>query len=238
MRKTLLAFITLTTAVCVQAQPGPGSVTLDHVDGLNAAGRIIPGEPVTFHIRYSNNSVNVVYATSNGFRLHGDGTTIQWQPISGQWSPSIPWGYYFDSYVYMGIYSGTGSGADTIGFAGQGVVGLPVGFSEIAVMITTEVDAAYAGATLCLDSCWFSGYTWRWGQGMWSFFPSWDGPHCFAVFPAGCCVIRGDVDHSGVEPIDIADLVYLVDFMFNAGPVPDCFYRPDVSRLNDAAWAG
>ena len=44
----------------------------------------------------------------------------------------------------------------------------------------------------------------------------------------GCCVIRGDVDHSGVPPVDIADLVYLVDFMFNAGPVPDCFDEGDV----------
>ncbi|MCK4605673.1 MAG: hypothetical protein KAU35_00110, partial [candidate division Zixibacteria bacterium] len=35
-----------------------------------------------------------------------------------------------------------------------------------------------------------------------------------------CCNFRGDVDHSGVLPIDIADLVYLVDYMFNAGPEP------------------
>ena len=43
-----------------------------------------------------------------------------------------------------------------------------------------------------------------------------------------CCFLRGDVDHSGVAPVDIADLVYLVDFMFNAGPVPDCFEECDV----------
>ena len=45
---------------------------------------------------------------------------------------------------------------------------------------------------------------------------------------ACCCVIRGDVDHSGVLPIDIADLVYLVDFMFNAGPEPGCPNEGDV----------
>jgi len=47
-------------------------------------------------------------------------------------------------------------------------------------------------------------------------------------FSGGCCVIRGDVDHSGVLPIDIADLVYLVDYMFNQGPEPECFDEGDV----------
>ena len=44
----------------------------------------------------------------------------------------------------------------------------------------------------------------------------------------GCCFLRGDVDHSGVLPVDIADLVYLVDYMFNQGPAPDCFDEGDI----------
>jgi len=43
-----------------------------------------------------------------------------------------------------------------------------------------------------------------------------------------CCAIRGDVDHSGVPPIDIADLVYLVDLMFNGGPAPPCSDEGDI----------
>ena len=43
----------------------------------------------------------------------------------------------------------------------------------------------------------------------------------------GCCVIRGDIDHSGVGP-DIADLVYLVDYMFAAGPEPPCIEEADI----------
>ena len=43
-----------------------------------------------------------------------------------------------------------------------------------------------------------------------------------------CCFLRGDVDHSGVAPVDIADLVYLVDYMFNQGPEPECFEEGDV----------
>ena len=36
-----------------------------------------------------------------------------------------------------------------------------------------------------------------------------------------CCAIRGDVDGSGSGP-DISDLVYLVAYMFSAGPKPAC----------------
>jgi len=45
-----------------------------------------------------------------------------------------------------------------------------------------------------------------------------------------CCIppIRGDVNYDGAELIDIADLVYLVDYMFNAGPPPQCFEEADV----------
>jgi hypothetical protein len=45
----------------------------------------------------------------------------------------------------------------------------------------------------------------------------------------GCCVIRGDVNRSGVLPIDISDLVYLVDYMFTGGPEPECFDEGDIN---------
>jgi len=44
-----------------------------------------------------------------------------------------------------------------------------------------------------------------------------------------CCENRGDVDHLGGDnPIDIADLVYLVDFMFSGGPPAPCFDEADI----------
>lgn len=49
-----------------------------------------------------------------------------------------------------------------------------------------------------------------------------------------CCKgIRGDVDYNEAELIDIADLVYLVDYMFNAGPEPECFEEADVDGSGD-----
>ncbi|MFH1688341.1 MAG: glycosyl hydrolase [bacterium] len=42
-----------------------------------------------------------------------------------------------------------------------------------------------------------------------------------------CCVKRGDIDHNGAGP-DIADLVHLVNYMFNGGPEPLCLGEADV----------
>ncbi len=42
----------------------------------------------------------------------------------------------------------------------------------------------------------------------------------------GCCEERGDIDHSG--DMDIADLVYLVNYMFQGGPAPVCDTEADV----------
>lgn len=42
-----------------------------------------------------------------------------------------------------------------------------------------------------------------------------------------CCTVRGDLDHS-ISPIDIADLVFLVDYMFNDGDEPPCPEEADI----------
>ncbi len=46
-----------------------------------------------------------------------------------------------------------------------------------------------------------------------------------------CCMgaIRGNVDYDPSDAIDISDLVYLVDFMFNDGPTPPCTEEADVN---------
>lgn len=44
----------------------------------------------------------------------------------------------------------------------------------------------------------------------------------------GCCYVRGDINHNGTGP-DIADLVYLVNYMFNGGPQPWCLEETDVN---------
>ncbi|MDH4035628.1 MAG: M14 family zinc carboxypeptidase, partial [candidate division Zixibacteria bacterium] len=50
-----------------------------------------------------------------------------------------------------------------------------------------------------------------------------------------CCLNRADVDHAGgPSPIDIADLVFLVDFMFSGGAQPPCFDEGDIDGSGSA----
>lgn len=46
-----------------------------------------------------------------------------------------------------------------------------------------------------------------------------------------CCIepLRGNVDYSAGDVIDIADLVFLVDYMFNAGSQPPCLEEADMN---------
>ena len=52
-----------------------------------------------------------------------------------------------------------------------------------------------------------------------------------------CCMgaIRGNVDYDAGDVIDISDLVYLVDFMFNLGPAPPCFEEGDIDGSDEAS---
>ena len=62
-------------------------------------------------------------------------------------------------------------------------------------------------------------------------YTSWLSPLRAAFYDkgSGCCRYRGDINHSGSLPIDIADLVYLVDYMFSGGPEPACQAEGDVN---------
>lgn len=46
---------------------------------------------------------------------------------------------------------------------------------------------------------------------------------------APCCVIRGNINHDPTGVLDIADLVYLVTYMFDLGPAPPCPGEADVN---------
>ncbi len=46
----------------------------------------------------------------------------------------------------------------------------------------------------------------------------------------GCCIgMRGNVDSDALDGVDIADLVYLVEYSFASGPAPVCFEEADIN---------
>jgi hypothetical protein len=129
-----------------------------------------------------------------------------------------------------------GEGADTVAVYASCLFmqGLPAQFSGITHTLTVgPIDHAYSGGRVCLDSCWFpptNDWIWSVYENQSCTFhiarPSWDGPHCFTIF--NCCQIRGDVNRSGANP-DIADLVYLVSYMFQGGTEPQCLRNCDIN---------
>ena len=44
-----------------------------------------------------------------------------------------------------------------------------------------------------------------------------------------CCRLRGDVNHDGGSVQDIADVVWMVQYMFQGGPPPPCFDEGDIN---------
>jgi hypothetical protein len=153
--------------------------------------------------------------------------TDNYEPITYDTLP-LAWCYRFD--LVFGIYphSVDGLGADTVGFGGASLLGppaIPDGFDQQVWWVETTPSAD--GDTLCIDSSWIPpGGEWVW----WTtpagpIYPDWSGPHCFLVWE--CCVgNRGNVD--GVAGINIADLIYLVEYLFYSSPAPRCEEEGDV----------
>lgn len=55
----------------------------------------------------------------------------------------------------------------------------------------------------------------------------WSPVHTITVAPT-CCLLRGDITDDGTGP-DIADLISLVNFMFQDGPEPNCLLAADIN---------
>lgn len=59
-------------------------------------------------------------------------------------------------------------------------------------------------------------------------------PGALTIEPGGCCLgDRGNVDNSPDDVLDIGDLVYLVNYMFNSGPAPFCSAESNVDASTD-----
>lgn len=64
------------------------------------------------------------------------------------------------------------------------------------------------------------------------------GPHSVVLMVTpggGCCQIRGDVNSSGSDMLDISDLIYLVNYMFQSGLEPACMEQADINGDGGAA---
>lgn len=229
--------IALTTVILLSFAPAsaqpPGDVYLGDVEGLTTGSIVIDGSgvtEVTFTFHFHNNDAVKVRGFSNGFEFSGSDSTVTWDSLTYWVHPSFPvdpWDLTFFAPVWW-----HGNGADTIGFGNGSILGnaIPVGYDGPAPVFRVAMsDTSSIGGQFCIDSCWYPpNGVWIWSFGTHSTPPSWDGPHCYPIIGSCCVGQRGNVDGDPEDQLDIADLVYLGDYMFNGGPAPPCWDEADI----------
>ena len=240
MRRVIATGVLL--AVCAVSVGAQDAISLYEV--VPSSWNQIPiGNTVEFRLRVQIDTSHIggLWVYSNGFQMYSPDGAV-WDTTYGQYLPAwLPFGDRWISSL------GTnGDGADTVVFGGEDSAGgFWVVYDDVAWSITIEIpnDPTLHGRTICLDSVADTMEFWPWSTWVWStltesYTPTWDGPHCFMIF---CCLLRGDVDHSG--SINVGDLAYFVDFIFGTpeGPEPPCFDEGDVNGsgavgVGDLSW--
>jgi len=191
---------------------GKGELLLDHVEGLTAQNKIKANEPISFHIRMTQETGDYIAGATNGFRIYSPDDGASWLPVTwdstsplyeyvwidppGQWGVE---GVYWDMIFSINSYSITGTGADTVGFGGasQYLPGVEDGFDEIVYVLHTSVTQAMHGKEICVDSCFYRPLNvWKWTDPVGvAVLPEWGGPYCFDV--DGCWDDPFDADEDG-----------------------------------------
>ena len=224
MRRAIATGVLL--AVCAVSVVAQDATSLYEV--VPSSGNHIPlGSTVEFRLRVQIDTSHVggLWVYSNGFRVYSPDGAV-WDTTYGQYLPAwLPFG---DRWISsMGT---NGDGADTVVFGGEDSAGgFWVVYDDVAWSITIEIpdNPALYGKTICLGSAADTMLIWPWSTWAWftlteSYTPTWDGPHCFTI-GISCCNtdgIRGDVDYDG--SINIADVVFFVNFIWFGGSPPPC----------------
>jgi len=191
MKSIILLVALFVTPFCL-ALGQDHTVSVDHVDGTLSANAIPSGELITFYIRLTNVSADTAWrGITNGFEVYSpDGA--EWTTTTSDTLPTLTWGDHFDLIFQLTEFSVTGSGADTLGWAGSKMtgIGLPTLFDDTAYTITIgPIDTSHHGRMICLDSSYYPPTgIWKWASGGGaanSRTPVWGGPYCyFIVDPA------------------------------------------------------
>jgi hypothetical protein len=164
-----------------------GNVTVDHVEGLDGFGKIIPGQEVAFHIRITNDVGGFVIGLTNGFEIYSPEDATWGTDSTSHWNPAIDYNtLYFNGGIFVNFYSITGSDADTIGFGAFRILpldGLPDGFDEIAYILEIGVtNAVDDGKQICIDTCFYHPTgDWLWSTTVGDRNPAWGGPYCYEI---------------------------------------------------------
>jgi hypothetical protein len=182
---TFRVLLLLILAQFLSSEVSSQAISLDSVDGLHATDSIIAdgNTSIVFYLRLTNCTF-ATDAISNGFRIFSD-DGAEWNNTIGDTLSGLGIKDMFDQLFVINPWSITGSGADTIGFAGSRIfsTGLPADFDDVMLKISIgpiTPGVGNHGKTITLDSSFFqpSG-TWKW-TGCATLI-QWDGPHTFTI---------------------------------------------------------
>jgi hypothetical protein len=213
-----------------------GSVSISAVSGLVSSCSLAVKQPITFTIKVKNDIGEPVRYLSNGFSLSSpDGATWSGRTFEHE-------GYEYEIQPGQSFLGHVQSFAQAHGLSPMGNVindGSTVGSCSWSLYpLDSSLDGDFfkimigsfgpedVGKTLILDSSAFGGAgTWEWTFNATNrFAPRWEGPYVFTIVDPG--YIPGDINGDGI--IDIADIVFLVEYMFQDGPAPDQVQSCDV----------
>ena len=227
--KQLTIGLTLLAVVClgVSAQGQTGHVELGNSNEVTFSDGSqtywLAEDPLTLEIRFTLGTDRLGAFTSGfefGSETGGTFTPIVAYEALDQYSLDL----WFGLTHGVNHFSDDGAGYDTAGFYGSDLNG--DGYwpdSLVYIYGIIETGALEEGQQYCLDSCYFPPEgTWYWYPGG---PPTWGGPYCYEA--KVCCTLRGDIAFDGEGP-NVADLVYLLAFMFTEGPAPRCTGNADI----------
>jgi len=212
-----------------------GEVSLTEITGFLPGGEITTGQYVKFGVRMTNPR-DYLGAMTIGLRVYSLSGTEWGETTVDTANIGLP--SYFDMVAANQVFSNDGMGADTVAISTYGLfqTGFPAGFDEVTHEITIgPISRDFHDGTICIDSSWYPpAGEWIWSYDYWPDEPdrpAWGGPYCWEV--TNCCRVGGNVDYSDDPIPDIADLVYLTDYMFQQGPEPICFAEADIDGSDD-----
>ncbi len=242
MRHSLvLSFVAvLATTVSIQAQPGVASLDAVLVSGLHGVDTVYVGELLRWNIVLTNITGYDITGSTNTFQIYTRGSLANpitpgyYDPIAYDTIAGIGWLSWYDLVLSIKPFSVDGLGADSVLFGGASLFppGIPNGTSRAVFYFATT--AHVDGDTICIDSATLCtpGCPWTWSSsGIGEIFPATNVPLCFHVL--NCCNgdgIRGDVDGLTItgQEVNVADVTYLVAYLFYDGPRPPCMIEANI----------
>ncbi len=224
------------------------TIAVSAADGIPDAGEVRTGKEVSFNIRFMNPLPNThAYNLTSGWRVYSpDGAVFSPAQIAALDNHLED---AFGSNLFL--YAWDGAGSDSLGAAGIAFppyAGIPIGLDEDVIAISTTIDPASDGLTICVDSSFCRhGAIWEWAPVAGAqevVRPVWQGPYCFTVVDCSlhpeseacqmCCDNRvGDANGVGGDEPTIGDISTIVDAKFITGTcegILECFTEADVNQ--------